>query len=1317
MFLLTEICVPKNENMSYLARLIIGIILGGTLLGWLEIQRADSNFKKDLLKISQLDVRGFDVTQISALKKSARNSPVYERLQGQLSILARENRDCLSISLLANETNNHVSCLVKSTPDNKLNKAEIATPSNGNFDSSNAFVSRTPIIVGPSTSEMKKRFSVYVPIFDPQTVSIDHSSQAEARSLINDVVAYYKTHGKEQTLCEINKTNGIFHRRNLYVFAYDRKMTVLAHPIFPYLIGTNLLNKKDWSGGTYFRKEIQETARKGSGWIEYEFLNPLSQRVDHKTTFVQGLDDIIVCSGVYLGMVTVAALRVDFDASQWDSMRLHAVFFPLALTIFLVFATILGQKLLHSVRRHHPTFCVECVTTIFAGILITLILVRFVSQKEYANRTSAFEALAESRIRSLSAALTEIPTAGIQSLGFYCESVPFFSVDQFNLFTSYLVENTAVQAWEWVPRVMFHQKASFEKSIRDSETNNFMIWEKDADEKRIPVKDRDCYYPVTHIAPLTGNEYALGFDLGSEPLRKKALNEAERTRLPTATAPIKLVQETSSQKGILIYRPVFDRANTNQLRGFTLSVLRLGTLLRRSVIDSAVELELSFLHEDHSSENLATIEAKNHVSNPRLSMTCWQLAYGKVFAITAEAGPDFANTHPIRETYYVAAMGLGFTASLATMFSFLVRRRQRLEHLVLERTTELSESEQAQHDQFTKNSVIMLLVDPTDGSIVDVNHSALNFYGYSRERFLKMKFPDITTRTIPELLSILNQLKNNQGKKYLAQHRLSDGTLRDVEVSGSCVSHGPNQLIHTIIFDVTEQKKAEEDRARINRQLEEVNCVYRLLLKPIKLEAKLTSIASGMISIFSADICEIWLLKSLSKEGETPPEKSIKLDQKNFLTVLASSNPLASFGSTIPLNQRPGFSKIKERIISDGNKVLTVNGTNADPLENEGFLAAFKLYPSGENLIGVMFFASNQPITKSESVILEGLSNAIAITIHQAATQDALLKARDELENRVALRTLELSQANEQMRLEIIERRKAEELRQKAQIERDAVEAELRQTHKLEAIGQLAAGIAHEINTPTQYAGDNTRFIQQSFQTLQRTYFLYTDLLDKVKKGTVTPDLISNLEETKKADDVEYLFQETPEAISQTLIGIDRISKIVNAMKEFSHPGGKEKSPADLNRAIETTVTVARNEWKYVADVSLDLDPNLPRVTCFIGEFNQVILNLIVNAAHAIRDAIANQQDTKGKITITTHLKGEMVEVRVTDTGTGIPEAIRPRIFEPFFTTKELGKGTGQGLSVVYGTVVKRHQGTVTFETEVGKGTTFIIQLPISLQH
>jgi signal transduction histidine kinase len=167
-------------------------------------------------------------------------------------------------------------------------------------------------------------------------------------------------------------------------------------------------------------------------------------------------------------------------------------------------------------------------------------------------------------------------------------------------------------------------------------------------------------------------------------------------------------------------------------------------------------------------------------------------------------------------------------------------------------------------------------------------------------------------------------------------------------------------------------------------------------------------------------------------------------------------------------------------------------------------------------------------------------------------------------------------------------------------------------------------------------------------------------------------------------------------------------------MKEFSHPGGKDKAPADLNRAIESTITVANNEWKYVADVKLELAPDLPPVPCFVGEFNQCILNLVVNAAHAIGDVVKQQPGTKGLITVQTRSLGDYVEVRVADTGPGIPEALRSKIFEPFFTTKDVGKGTGQGLSIVYGSIVRRHGGTVTFETETGRGTTFIIQLPLN---
>ena len=283
-----------------------------------------------------------------------------------------------------------------------------------------------------------------------------------------------------------------------------------------------------------------------------------------------------------------------------------------------------------------------------------------------------------------------------------------------------------------------------------------------------------------------------------------------------------------------------------------------------------------------------------------------------------------------------------------------------------------------------------------------------------------------------------------------------------------------------------------------------------------------------------------------------------------------------------------------------------------------------------------------------------------------------------------------------------------------AETERQAMEVQLRQAQKLEAIGQLAAGIAHEINTPTQYVGDNTRFLQDSFRDLRKVLKSHQELLSALQANRLTPELTSRAREVVAAADLDYLFEQTPAAITQTLEGVERITKIVRAMKEFSHPGGKEKTPADLNHAIDTTVTVARNEWKYVAEMELDLEPLLPPVPCFLGEFNQAILNLVVNAAHAIADVQKKNPTGKGKITIRTRRSGDQVEVRVSDTGTGIPESARPHIFEPFFTTKPVGKGTGQGLSIVYGCVVKHHGGTVAFESEVGKGTTFILRLPIA---
>ncbi|MEI6395675.1 MAG: PAS domain S-box protein [Verrucomicrobiota bacterium] len=242
--------------------------------------------------------------------------------------------------------------------------------------------------------------------------------------------------------------------------------------------------------------------------------------------------------------------------------------------------------------------------------------------------------------------------------------------------------------------------------------------------------------------------------------------------------------------------------------------------------------------------------------------------------------------------------------------------------------------------------------------------------------------------------------------------------------------------------------------------------------------------------------------------------------------------------------------------------------------------------------------------------------------------------------------------------------------RKQSEADRSRMEVQLRQAQKLESIGQLAAGIAHEINTPTQYIGDNTRFLQNAFKDISLALDHYDRLLQAARQQQVTPELLAATTAATEAADIAYLAQEVPKSIEQTLQGVARVAKIVRAMKDFSHPGSEAKVPTDLNRAIESTVTVAHNEWKYVADLDLALDPQLPFVPCLPGEINQVILNLVINAAHAIGDVIGDDASSKGRIRVSTSRQDDWAEIRIQDTGTGIPEAVRGRIFDPFFPPK-----------------------------------------------
>lgn len=280
--------------------------------------------------------------------------------------------------------------------------------------------------------------------------------------------------------------------------------------------------------------------------------------------------------------------------------------------------------------------------------------------------------------------------------------------------------------------------------------------------------------------------------------------------------------------------------------------------------------------------------------------------------------------------------------------------------------------------------------------------------------------------------------------------------------------------------------------------------------------------------------------------------------------------------------------------------------------------------------------------------------------------------------------------------------------------EKEFLQARLLNEQKMASVGQLAAGIAHEINTPAQYVASNMDFIDKSFGDIEKVLSGVSDFL-KARSAVIPEEQgVKELTGLLEDADCDYLREEVPRAISQTKEGVRKISSIVQAMKKFSHPGSKEKASADLNRIIETTLTIASNEYKYIAELETNLDPDLPALELLTDEMGQALLNIIVNATHALADAAEAQPSFKGRITITTGHDDEAVWVRLSDNGPGIPEDIRDKIFDPFFTTKEVGKGTGQGLAIVYDVIVNKHNGTVTCTSEAEGGAVFFIRLPLS---
>jgi signal transduction histidine kinase len=315
----------------------------------------------------------------------------------------------------------------------------------------------------------------------------------------------------------------------------------------------------------------------------------------------------------------------------------------------------------------------------------------------------------------------------------------------------------------------------------------------------------------------------------------------------------------------------------------------------------------------------------------------------------------------------------------------------------------------------------------------------------------------------------------------------------------------------------------------------------------------------------------------------------------------------------------------------------------------------------------------------------------------------------------IALFTLVVARMAGLVRLQEATARRERVLREEAEelmAERDRMELELRLAQKLEAVGQLAAGMAHEINTPIQFVGDTVRFLDESFTDVLKLIDDYRSALARLADGRPPEEIAREVAEAEDLADLAYLEERIPKSFARAFDGIGRVATIVRAMREFAHPPTSEMAPAQLNAAIENTLIVAANEYRYVAEVETAL-VELPPVLCNVGDVNQVILNLVVNASHAIQDAVGDSGE-KGVIRVSTRTDGDEVVITVADNGAGIPDDVAPLVFDPFFTTKDVGRGTGQGLAIARTIVTERHGGSLTFTTVPGEGTTFEVRLPVA---
>lgn len=1346
--------------------LLLAAIALGCFAAALAAMRAERlALRADLLRQARMLAQSISPSHVAKLSGDVSDlpAPEYLRIKSRLAAFRNSRPGVRFAYLMGRRTSGDLFFFVDNEPPDSPDYSPPGDPYPEADDEHHApFRRGSDGVVGPFSDRWGCFVSALVPVFDSAHAVHGLALPSDALAMVSNAEEFHRRHGRDRLVEEISRPGGLFHRGDLYAFAYDLDMTFLAHPVRPELVGQNLLDQKDWEGGTFFRREIRNIAlTSGSGWVDYEYCNPANGQIEPKTTYVRRIGDVIVCSGTYRGHGRVlAVLGIDVEASDWNA-RIYSAALPSVFLALVLAALAFAAPALLAFRSNRPAprpFLLRRLESILAlagGISISIFLAWSLHLIESRDVAQTFAQIAAGRTESVAQTIGERCESNLESLAGFLENNPDPDAAAFERFVAHSSDNAVVQAWGWVPGIPADRLSSFVDSVRAQNDlfRDYFVWEENDRGERIPAAPRPVHYPVLRIAPPTpGNLRTLGFDFVSEPSRRAAVEDALSSRRASCSDPVPFAQEGGA-KGIRLCRPVFVRADDPSPAGMAVVSIKLDATLLGAEPDDAVLLGISILRDSSPPELLAAdwngASAEPH--SP-LSLLRPVAIGGKLFGVVARPGPAFLRLHPPRAGIYALLLGLLASASGALVVSFLSRRHADLESLVAERTASL----QAQQDALRRSeertrSIVELLPDAlfqtdADGVYLDVFAASENMLFLPRAQLLGRKIEDVLppAKAAPIMEAVRESIRSRS--LQTVEYDL-DVPAGQIHFEARIVPSGARNAL-VLARDVTERK-------RIESALRESEELFKSLVSDIP----------GVF--FRCKFDPRWTMLYVSPEIKTfsgyEPEDFIDNRRHAFESIIHrqdSANVFQVVRDAIAEN-RPWA--VDYRIIHRDGSVRWVHETGRAVVFAQG--SSRYMYLDGFILDVTERRRMQEEISRNRA-FLETLVDSLPIPVYcvddreryiltNRAFEDFFGSHKEELAGKTAFdcylwneaqlhhqKDVELfaSKSRQTFESQLTDARggthdvvfhKAAILasdgspsgivgaiqdfteRRRMEAERVELQSRLMQTGKLEAIGQLAAGVAHEINTPIQFVGDNLSFLRDSFSGIADLVAAVAALPDDASPD-VFPPLLADLRRILQRIDAPFLLEEIPRALSDSAEGIQRVRRIVASMRNFSHPDSAEKTLANLNAAVESTVSICRGEWQRVADLRLDLDPSLPDVPCFPGAVNQVILNLLVNAAHAIRDSRAGAQATaKGTIVVRTRLQNDCAVVRVEDDGHGIPESIRPRLFEPFFTTKPVGMGTGQGLFMARNVVVKDHGGEISFETQEGKGTAFVFSLPL----